>query len=73
MNKRLYRSKQEKKISGVCGGIAVFFGVDPTIIRLLFILITVFTAILGGVIAYIIMAFIIPVEPDNIDIPRDVS
>ena len=40
MNKKLYRSKNDKKISGVCGGIAEYFGIDATIVRLLWVNIT---------------------------------
>lgn len=59
-NKRLYKSSTEKKICGVCGGIATYLNVDPTIIRLLWVL---FSAAFGcGILAYIIMAFIMPDE-----------
>jgi phage shock protein C len=59
--KRLYRSRSERMISGVCGGIAEYFSVDPTLIRLLFVLF----AFAGGpgLIAYIILAIIVPEEP----------
>jgi phage shock protein C len=59
--KRLYRSRDERMISGVCGGIAKYFNVDPTLIRLLFVLF----AFAGGpgLIAYIILAIIVPEEP----------
>lgn len=59
--KRLYRSKTQKSISGLCGGIAEFFNVDPTIVRL----ITVFLALFGGwiLIFYLIGWLIVPEEP----------
>lgn len=59
--KRLYLSRTDKKLGGVCGGIATYFGVDPTIIRLLWVVfgLMAFT----GVIAYIIAMFVIPPEP----------
>jgi len=57
--KRLFRSKKNRMIAGVCGGIGEYFDVDPTLIRLLWVLITLFS--LGaGVIAYIIACIIIP-------------
>lgn len=58
---KLYRSKKNKIIAGVCGGIGEFFNVDPTLIRLLWL----FISILGGsgVLAYIIAWIIIPEEP----------
>ncbi|MGM5483514.1 MAG: PspC domain-containing protein [Nanobdellota archaeon] len=58
-NKRLFRSK-DRMIAGVCGGIAEYFDVDPTVIRLLWVLITIFTGIFTGIIAYIIAWVIIP-------------
>lgn len=61
--KRLYRSRTNRMISGVCGGIAEYFGVDPTIIRLIAILLGVMGAVFGGIIAYIICAVVIPESP----------
>ena len=58
MNKRLYKIEEGKKLCGVCGGIAEYLNIDPTVIRLLWIL---FTALGGsGIIAYIICALIFP-------------
>ena len=59
--KKLYRSRKNSKIAGVCGGIAEYFDVDPTIIRLLAVLTIFFGG--GGIIAYIIAWIIIPLEP----------
>ena len=61
MQKRLYRSKDERMIWGVCGGLAKYFDVDPTIIRL----VAVLTLLLGlvGVLVYIILAIVVPLEP----------
>lgn len=57
-DKRLYKSNVNKMIAGVCGGIAEYFNVDPTIVRLAWV---VFTCLGGsGLIAYIIAAIIIP-------------
>ncbi len=59
--KKLYRSRQERMIGGVCGGIADYFGIDPTLIRVAFV---VFALAGGpGFIAYIIMLLIVPEEP----------
>ena len=58
MNKKLYKSNTNKMLEGVCGGIAEYFGVDPTIVRLAWV---VFCALGGsGILAYIIAAIIIP-------------
>jgi len=61
MKKRVYRSRDERMIWGVCGGIAKYFDVDPTLIRLIAVL-TLFFAF-TGVLVYIILAIIIPLEP----------
>ena len=64
MEKKLYRSRSDKKIAGVCAGLAQYLGVDVTIIRLLVVLLTLFVG--GGLIAYIICALVIPEEPENV-------
>lgn len=57
-HKKLYRSTQNKVLAGICGGLAEYFDVDPTVVRLLWIL---FSCLGGsGVIAYIICLFVIP-------------
>lgn len=58
--KRLYRSKKDRMLSGVCGGIAEYFEIDSTLVRLLWILVTALTGVLPGVIAYIIAIIVIP-------------
>ncbi len=63
MNDRLYKSNQNKIIDGVCAGIAEYFGIDPTLIRLGWVL---FCAMGGsGFLAYIIAAIIIPRRPEG--------
>ena len=60
MKKRLYKSSTDKKVCGVCGGIANYFDVDPTVISLIWV---IFTLVGGsGLIAYIIAAIIMPDE-----------
>ena len=60
MKKRLYKSSTDKKVCGVCGGIANYFDVDPTVIRLLWVIFTLAGG--SGLIAYIIAAIIMPDE-----------
>ncbi len=63
MKKRLFKSNRDKMLEGVCGGIAEYFNIDPTLVRLGWVL---FCALGGsGIIAYIIAAIIIP-QPPNI-------
>ena len=66
MEKKLYRSKTNKKISGVCAGLAEYLGMDVTLFRVLWALGSLFLAGFGGVIAYIICALVIPEQPDGI-------
>ena len=61
MNKRLYKSNENKMVCGVCGGIAEYFDIDPTRVRLGWVL---FCALGGsGILAYIIAAIVIPGRP----------
>ncbi len=64
--KRLYRSRTDKKLGGVCSGIGEYFDIDPTIIRVLWVIITVFTGFAPGIIAYILLWIIVPEEPAKI-------
>jgi phage shock protein C len=67
--KRLYRSLDERMLAGVCGGIADYFNVDPTLVRVLFVLL----AMAGGpgIVAYIILAIIVPEEPTSYAAPSN--
>jgi phage shock protein C len=59
--KRLYRSRTDRRLFGVCGGIGSYFNIDPVIVRILWIFLTLAGG--GGVIAYIIACLIVPEEP----------
>ncbi len=61
MKKRIYRSKDDRIIAGICGGLAEYFNIDATLIRLAFVFIFIFQGI--GLIAYLISWFIIPEKP----------
>lgn len=60
--KRLYRSRKHRMLAGICGGLGDYFNVDPTPIRLLWLLIVIFTGIFPGVIAYLLAIVVIPSE-----------
>lgn len=63
MEKRLYKSSKNKMLDGVCAGIAEYFGIDPTLVRIALVL---FCAMGGaGVIAYIVMAIVMPRNPEQ--------
>ena len=57
-NKRLYKSSENCTLCGVCGGIAEYFDIDPTLVRLGWVLLTFFGG--SGILAYIVAAIIIP-------------
>lgn len=61
MEKRLYKSNQQKMLCGVCGGIAEYFHLDPTLIRLAWAIIVLAGG--AGLLAYILAAIIIPENP----------
>ncbi len=61
MSKRLYKSEDNRILCGVCGGIGEYLGIDPTLVRLVWVLITLAAG--AGVLLYIIAAIIIPREP----------
>lgn len=62
--KKLYRSRIDRMIGGVCGGLGKYFSVDATLIRLIAVLLMVLTGVIPGVIAYLIMMVIVPQEPE---------
>lgn len=62
MNKRLFKSRTDKKMCGVCGGVANYFNIDPTVVRLAWVAFTLLGG--SGILAYIIAAIVIPEEPE---------
>lgn len=69
MDKRLYRSRTDRMIWGVCGGLAHYFNLDPVIVRLIFVLTIFFGGF--GIIAYIILAIVVPLESSQAAEPRE--
>ncbi|MDR0645838.1 MAG: PspC domain-containing protein [Elusimicrobiota bacterium] len=66
MTKRLYKSTDDKMLCGVCGGIAEYFELDPTLVRLGWAFLTLFTCAFPGIILYAVAAIIMPSkERDN--------
>ena len=63
--KKMYRSSN-RILAGVCGGIAEYFAVDPTLIRIAFVLLSLFSACFPGLLVYIIMMVLMP-NYDQID------
>lgn len=61
MKERLYRSRTDRKIAGVCGGIAMYFDVDPSLVRIAFVVLVFFNGF--GLIAYLVCWLVLPEEP----------
>lgn len=63
--KKLYLSKNDRKLLGVCGGISEMVGIDSTIVRLVFVFLCIITGILPLVATYIVAAIITPEKPNG--------
>lgn len=63
MTKKLHKSRRDVKIDGVCGGIGEYFGLDSTLVRLIWALLVVFGG--SGILLYIICAIVMPREPEH--------
>jgi len=62
---KLYRSDDDKFIGGICGGLGEYFDIDPTILRLAWVIITIFSGLMPGTLIYIVAFFIIPQKPNT--------
>ena len=67
MKKKLYKSSSDKMLAGVLGGFAEYIGVDSTLVRLVYVLIALFSAGFPGILFYIICALVIPDAPFNVE------
>lgn len=67
-NKKLFRSSENKVFAGVMGGFGEYFDIDPVLLRVIYLGFSVFTGVLPGILAYLLMASIMPVRNNNIDI-----
>jgi phage shock protein C len=65
-SKRLYRTREGRIIAGVCAGLAAYFGVDPTLVRLAFAVLTIFGG--AGILLYLVAWIVIPDEGDGASI-----
>lgn len=61
MEKRLYRSRTDRRLAGVCGGVAEYFGWDPTLVRIAWIMLTLLGG--SGVLLYLIFWLVMPEAP----------
>lgn len=69
MEKRLYRSRSDRMLWGVCGGLAKYFDMDPTIVRIITVLLIFANGL--GILAYIIMAIVVPLESSKVTTPKE--
>ncbi len=60
--KRLVRSRSHKMLAGICGGFAEYLDMDPTVIRVIYVILSVLSAAFPGILIYLILAFVIPSE-----------
>ncbi|SHK57036.1 PspC domain-containing protein [Desulforamulus aeronauticus] len=60
--KRLVRSRSHKMLAGICGGLAEYLDMDPTVIRVIYVILSVLSAAFPGLLIYLILAFVIPSE-----------
>jgi phage shock protein C len=67
MKKKLYKSNRDRMLAGVLGGFAEYIGVDSTVVRLVYALLSLFSAGFPGILFYIICALIIPDEPFDVE------
>ena len=61
--KRLTRPRQGRKMAGVCAGLANYLGMDPTVVRVIYAILSLCTAIVTGLIVYLILMLVIPEDP----------
>ncbi|MDD4859210.1 MAG: PspC domain-containing protein [Dehalococcoidales bacterium] len=69
MDKRLYRSRSDRIIWGVCGGLAEYFKIDPTIVRLVFVLLALANGV--GIVIYLVMAVVVPLKGSKVGTPQE--
>ena len=62
-SKRLTRPRQDRKMAGVCAGLANYLGLDPTVVRVIYAILSLCTAIVTGLIVYLILMLVIPEDP----------
>jgi len=63
--KRLYRSEKDRRIAGVCGGLAEYMNADPTLVRLAAVVLAVVSGVFPMAIAYVLAILIVPLEPTS--------
>ena len=70
MAKKLFRSEKKKMMGGICGGLGDYFDIDVSLVRLIFVALTLMTAILPMVIFYVIAWIVIPIEEEITNVSK---
>lgn len=73
MKKQLYKSEDDRKLDGVCAGLAEYFDADPTLIRAGYALLTIMTGLFPGILGYIVLAVIMPKKSEVIKDGKKIS
>jgi phage shock protein C len=68
--KRLMRPRANRKIAGVCAGLAEYFDLDVTLVRVLWLVITFFSAVVFGIVGYVVAWIVMPEEPEYLPVPQ---
>lgn len=58
----LRRKREGEKFAGVCGGLAEYFDLDPTLVRVVYLIATFFTGVVPGIVLYVILALVVPAD-----------
>lgn len=61
--KRLFRSRNDRMIAGVLGGVSEYLNLDPSLVRIVYVLVTVLTGFVPGIFLYLLLAIIVPAQP----------
>ena len=62
--KRLYRSRTDRVLAGVLGGVAEYFGVEPSVVRIVYVVVTFFTGCIPGILLYLLMVIVVRKAPE---------
>ncbi len=63
--KRLHRSRTDRQLAGVLGGVSDYLRMDPSFVRIAYVILTILTGFVPGLFLYLVMTFIVPVEPET--------
>jgi phage shock protein C len=62
--RRLYRSRTQRMLGGVCGGFAEYLNADPTVVRVVYVVLSILSVAFPGILAYLILLLVVPLAPE---------